>query len=382
MRLVVSGGHLTPALALIQHANKFKDEILVIGRHYSSHKHQIESREKSEVENLGANFTAINALKIHRDNKLKSILSSPKFAVGLAQSFRQIRAFQPDVVVSFGGYLAVPITLAAKALRIPIVSHEQTITAGLANQIIAKFADQIAISWPESKPFFPQKKTSLTGNPLRQEIIHDHPPIPSWLANDKSLPIIYISGGNQGSHVINHTLETMLASLTKKYYLVHQCGSSHTHKYFTSLNLARQKLPTGQKNNYVIREWFSAPEISWILKNSYLTISRAGANTVTEIMHVGVPSIFIPLPFSYKNEQLKNAQMVAGMNATEILLQSKLTPKTLLVKINKIKHSYKKYQLNARKLSRLLVPNSASKLYSLINIYEKKTKTKKAKASF
>ncbi|MFC1653938.1 glycosyltransferase [Patescibacteria group bacterium] len=372
MKLLITGGHLTPALALLDYVTKQRDKTLFVGRKFSSEYHGIESREKSEVENRGATFKSISTIKFHRHKKIQSILTLPKIIFSISRSYKIISDFNPDVIVSFGGYVAIPIVIAAKIKNIPIFTHEQTITSGLANKIIGVLSDKIGVSWPETKKHFSQDKVVLTGNPIRQEL-RKKSKKPVWVSSDKK--IIYITGGNQGSQSINKIVAKSLDDLTKKYYVIHQCGGTGKSHYFHDLNKIKLTLPKSKRTNYTIRNWFSSEEVSWILSNSKLIVSRSGANTVTEIIYKGIPAIFIPLPFSGGNEQFLNAKVLSDHKAAVIIDQKKLSKNCLLEKISKIEESYEKFSTNSKTLKKILVNESEKKIYTQIKkLHENKKK--------
>jgi len=370
MRLIITGGHLTPAIALIQESISHQDKILFIGRKYASSNNLVLSREKAEVENLSASFQSISTPKIERSQLTASLLKAPQLFFSIFQASTIISRFKPDIIVSFGGYLSIPVAIAAKLKSIPIIIHEQTHAAGLANRVISKFAIKIALSYPSSQSYFPSTKTVITGNPIRQSFYANSLKKPSWIPKPAK-PILYITGGNQGSLIINQTIKQILPKITKSFLVIHSCGSSQIHRYFDSLNQARQELP--HKNNYLIRQWLTQTEVAWVVNNSSLIITRSGANIVHEILYAKKPAILIPLPFAQKQEQLKNAQMLKASGLGFILSQDQLTPQTLHQSINYVlKHhsqftfkklsSYYDPQKAAARLYQLIVKNTPSKL--------------------
>ena len=372
MRLVVTGGHLTPALAFLQECRLHKDSILFFGRRFSSEANRIESHEKSEAETLGASFVTITSAKLNRLMRARSLFLAPKLAVGVTQALVHLASFKPDVVVTFGGYLAVPVAIAARMLKIPIITHEQTRGAGLANEVISRWAKKAALSWPESSRYFPKEKTVVIGNLVRREFFEESEgQRPSWFEGMTSERVLTITGGNQGSQTINRVVAESLSELTKRYQIVHQCGGVGS-DFFDFLSHKRLLLPSERREKYLVRSWFSSAEMAWLFRRSHLIIARAGANTVSEVMAVGAPTLFIPLPHAYRNEQLINAQSAVRGGAGRVLEQKRLSKEVLLEEITNIGRNYRSYGLAARKLKKNINPQAAAELYDLVLKYAKK----------
>ncbi|MEK7451076.1 MAG: glycosyltransferase, partial [Patescibacteria group bacterium] len=164
MRVIIIGGHLSPALSIIEKLPK-TDKVLFIGRKYVFEGDQALSLEYKTIQSLKIPFVNLITGRLQRKFTKHTIPSLLKLPYGFMRSILALIKFQPDVVLSFGGYLSFPVVLSAFLLRIPIVIHEQTLEAGLANKILSVFAKKICISWETSRKFFPKGKIVLTGNP-------------------------------------------------------------------------------------------------------------------------------------------------------------------------------------------------------------------------
>jgi len=270
-------------------------------------------------------------------------------------------------LISFGSYLAVPVAVASAIQGIPILTHEQTTVAGQANRLIAYLAKKVALSFPQSRDFFPADKIVWTGNCLRPEILS--PPLkPSWLPTKINHPIIYVTGGNQGSLVINQTMTKIIPELVKRYLVIHVCGRSTIDRpYWHDLSQIQSQLSPRYRFHYQIFEWLNPQDLNWVYHHASLAISRAGANTVYELGVKQLPTIFIPLPTSKYQEQLHNAQILAQTGGAIILPQAHLTPDQLL----KIISRTAKYRTAMkRRLSKLTWQlDGAAQLYQLaVNI--------------
>ena len=333
MKIALVGGHLTPALALIDYcqANHPEDELVFFGRLFARTSSKQPAHERDEVFKRQVAFIPFNSGKIYNQPLLPLLKNLILLLVSLPKALVLLIKHRPDVLVSFGSYLAVPMALAAWLLRIPVVTHEQTQTTGLANKIIALFAQTVAVSHKNSLVHFPKKKTFLTGPLIRDQVMAEQQLIPSWINPKNQKPIIYITGGSQGSEIINCTVAQALLQLTQKWFVIHQCGSkSDQRDYYKELINASKKLSSGQKAQYVVFEWLSEKELAWIFKNASLVVARAGANTTVELSFHAVPSVLIPLPFSNNHEQLKNAQSLAQAGGAVILEQKNLNAKKLI----------------------------------------------------
>jgi len=355
MKVVIVGGHLSPAMAVIE---KLKgDDVFYIGRKHTFEGDRGLSLESQEVEKLRIPFFDLNTARLQRKFTKHTLPSLLKFPTGFIQSYKILSKIKPDVVLGFGGYLFLPVALAAYALKIPIVIHEQTLDAGFTNKLIAKFAKRVCISWKSSEKYFSKGKVVLTGNPLRQEIINA-----KNIKNEKNkIPIIYITGGSAGAHAINLLVEKILEELLKKCIVIHQTGGSEVYKDF-------ERLKEQKNERYECKKFLTGREAAETINEADLVVGRAGINTVTELIYLQKPAFLIPLPVGQKNEQLKNAQFIKSLGLGEFIEQHLLTPdlfvSTIFLMLAKI-DSYKSEEV--------LIVNAAEKIVGVLkNVTEKK----------
>lgn len=317
MTILLTGTHLTPAIAIIQ-ALKRKTpsaRLVYVGR---KHTGAAESVEKEEIERAGAEFKTLTFGKFHRHFTWRQILELAKFPVGFWQAGKLILELKPDAVVSFGGYVALPAAIWGKLAGAKLIIHEQTTEWGLANRLLRPVADVTAVSWKEMA----EPGMVWTGNPIREEIV-------SKMVPSGQLPVVYVTGGNQGAKAIDEAVEKILPDLTEKFEVFHQTKSKINFKH----------------PRYHPAEWFSTPIHADILSRAAVSVSRAGANTVTELMYLGIPSILVPLPDSAGGEQEKNAEIIAGTGLGKIIKQEDLSAEGLLRAItDKSYKSYKDYK--------------------------------------
>lgn len=344
MKVVIIGGHLSPALALIEKLPK-NVEVIFIGRKNTFEGDSSRSLEYLTITNRGVKFYPLAAGRLQRRFTKNTFVALLKVPLGFFAARKILKKEDPDVVVGFGGYLSIAVCTAAKSLSIPIVIHEQTLEAGLANKIISKFANKVCISFESSKDFFPNSKTILTGNPIRNEIQIQNNIVRSDIKIEGKLPIIYITGGSTGSHAINDAVESCIEDLLEKASVIHQTGDAQEFKDYERLEQKKGTLSDDKKSRYRLLKFIEPQEVGFVMQNAALVVGRSGINTVSELLALKKPALLIPLPFAQRNEQFKNAQMLKETGLAEILEQSDLNGKMLLEKITSMLENLKKYTI-------------------------------------
>lgn len=274
------------------------------------------------------NYFGIDCGKFDRKyfpNTLHGIVKTIK---GFFESQRIVSQVKPNIIVSFGGYVSVPVIINGYFKHIPSITHEQTSTNSLTTKINSLFVNKVALSFdnPKQLTHLPKNKTTITGNLLRYELFTQKIKIPS--IKIKTKPIIYITAGNQGSHSINLVIKKILPQLNK-FTVIHQTGQ---------LDFNDFKKIAKKYNNYYPFDYIETKYMGWIFQNSSLIISRSGANTSQEIAAFSKCSILIPLPKSQQNEQVLNADWVKHLlpQQTIIIEESQLNSKTLSLAINSL----------------------------------------------
>jgi UDP-N-acetylglucosamine--N-acetylmuramyl-(pentapeptide) pyrophosphoryl-undecaprenol N-acetylglucosamine transferase len=334
MKIVLIGGHLSPALSLIEHLKK--DEVLYIGRKHAMEGDASTSLEYQTLKKMGINFEMLNTGRLQRKLTIYTIPSLLKIPLGFFQSISILKKFKPDIVVGFGGYLSVPVIIASYFLKIPTVIHEQTLEAGFANKFLARFVDKICVSWQSSFKYFPKAKTVLTGNPIRKEIREAK----RERKDDKT--VIYVTGGSLGSHKMNKLIEENINDILRIASVIHQTGDSKIFNDYERLQVLKEGLGTDLKDNYKIFKFIEPDNVGEVMINSDLVISRSGINTVSELIYLNKPSLFIPLSFSQRQEQLKNAQMAKELGIAEVFLEDGGS-KDFLILLKKMIENLKSY---------------------------------------
>ena len=369
-KIVITGGHLTPALAVIEELQKRGSwEIFYIGRKYSAEGDKTPSLESFVIQEKGIWFIPINFGRLQHKFTKYTIPAFLRIPWGFILALFHLLRIKPEIILSFGSYVGVPVVIAGWLLGIPIIIHEQTTVVGLANKINSFFAKKICVSWPETLKNLPKpacrqagKKVILTGNPIRPDIFKTNPKILSTLNFERGKPLILVTGGNQGSHRINVAVEGALGKLLAKYNIFHQTGHLRTFNDFERLEEKRSQLPPKSKDNYHLKKYVTGEEWTTLLTKADLVISRAGINTITEILALGKPQLLIPIPWLPNDEQTKNAQMVKKIGLGEILHQDDLSPSNLLKKIEVMMNDLEKYRQASPKAQRLVIKNATQKI--------------------
>lgn len=348
MKILVTGAHFTPAVAVIEELKKNNEvNVVYVGRKTAQEGDKTSSAESEILPKLGVKFISIITGRLQRTFTVYTIPSLLKIPIGLFQALYIILSERPEVILSFGGYVAVPVVITGWLFSIPIIIHEQTLVPGLANKISAFFADKIALAFSQNKSF-DEQKTIITGNPLRHEVLQ----IQGGGENRRSgKPIILIAGGNQGSHVINSAVEEILPKLTKIVSVVHQTGDSK----FGDFERLKQK-----ENEFYKVEKFISNGWGEILNKCDLVISRAGINTLTELAYFQKPALVIPI--RNHHEQNTNAKYFANLNLIKILPQSQLTGETLLENIKLMLKDIKSLKEKAKIAKGIIIPDAAKRL--------------------
>lgn len=365
MKILISGGHLTPALSVIDYILEQhpQDEIVFVGRLYSQDKLKQQSQEHAEITKRNIPFIPFFGQRLRSPLLLDRIKYSLTMLPTVMRAIGIVKTINPDVYLSFGSYVAVPIAMAAYIHKVPIVTHEQTRAIGEANKFIAKIAKKVAISHASSKNYLHSDKTELTGNPIRSQLFKTQPR-PEWLSTTHHKPVLFITGGNQGSEILNTTVQQSLRHLVKQWHVIHQCGgATNRRNYLTELTQAKNSLPHTMRTDYEVREWINEKELAWIYQNSTAVVARSGANTTQELAALQIPSILIPLPFAHYDEQTLNARWLSETGGAILLPQKELNPKTLVTQAQKVGKYSKSMRL---KLKNLSIPrDGAEKLYNL-----------------
>jgi UDP-N-acetylglucosamine--N-acetylmuramyl-(pentapeptide) pyrophosphoryl-undecaprenol N-acetylglucosamine transferase len=334
-----SSGHISPALAIIRTIGALAE-----GTDWQPQFRYIGGKrgiERDQITAAGVAFVGVETGKLRRYFSLANLTDLFRIPVGVAQSLGHVARFRPDVVFSTGGYVGVPPVLAAWLLRIPILTHEQTVQIGLANKISARFATQIALSFESAARELPanlRRKVIVTGNPVRPLIFGGHREHGARLAGfshaDDALPTVYVTGGSQGARVINRAVEEALPELLRVCRIIHQCGQQPEgeEQDYDRLERAAALLPPELRQRYYYTRFVGA-EINDVFALADLVVGRAGAGTIAEVCVLGKPAVYIPLVPTGGDEQTRNANACAQAGAATIIPQAVLSGARLLAEL-------------------------------------------------
>ena len=332
MRILISGGgtggHIYPALA-VAHAlrDRYGADLMFLGDE--------KGLEREIVPREGIRFVGVTAGKFRRYLSPQTFTDLANVPVGIRQARDIVRDFQPHAAFTSGGYASVPAGLGARGIGAPLVMHQQDVSPNLANRILAPRATCITVSFPQSLRYFQRyrKKTVLTGNPVREEILRMvNQPGEVYKASfnlDPTQPVLLVTGGSQGSRHLNHVVVASLSRLLPYCQVLHVSGE---HNYEETRKMAEPQFAERPelRGRYVLRGYLST-RMAEALAASDVLLCRSGAATLSELAVLGRPSILVPLPPGFTGSpQATNAAMFRQAGAAEVILDKDLTVNALL----------------------------------------------------
>ncbi len=352
-KIVLTGGgtagHVTPNLALLPSLREFGYEIHYIGSYNGI--------ERKLIEGAGVDYDGISSGKLRRYFDLKNFSDPFRVLKGYAQAMRLIKKYRPDVVFSKGGFVAVPVVLAAKHYKIPIIIHESDMTPGLANKICLSSASKVCCNFPETLPYLPAEKAVLTGSPIRKELKEgDRLTGLQYAGLSANQPVILVIGGSLGAVAVNIAIRKILPKLLEMYQVIHICGKGNLDE-----NLISQK-------GYVQYEYVDAP-LRHLFAAADLVVSRAGANSICEILALRKPNVLIPLSASAsRGDQILNARSFEKQGFSAVLEEEQVTDETLY---QTIQSTYQNRQKFVSTMEQSDLNDAISTIMDLIQSYVK-----------
>ena len=319
-----TAGHVTPNLALIPTLQEEGWHIEYIGSKVGI--------EKELIERVEIPYHGISSGKLRRYKSIENLKDPFKVIKGLLEAYKLLRKIKPKVVFSKGGFVTVPVVLAAKALGIPVIIHESDITPGLANKIASKGAKVICVNFPETLQYV-GKKGVLTGTPIRQELFKGNKHRGRALCRfEDEKPVLLMMGGSLGSVKINTCLRESLDELGKVFNIVHICGKGN--------------LDEGLMNHDGYRQFdYVSSELTDLFALADVMLSRAGANALAEIIALKIPTLLVPLSQkASRGDQILNANSVEKQGLCKVLEEEALTKESLVQNIFELYEERKKYK--------------------------------------
>ena len=314
-RIVLTGGgtagHVTPNIALLPKLKELGYDVHYIGSYNGI--------EKTLIEACGIPYYGISSGKLRRYFDLKNFSDPFKVLKGFSEASKLLKKLKPDVVFSKGGFVSVPVVIAAKQHRIPVIIHESDMTPGLANKLSIPSASKVCCNFPETMEHLPKGKAVLSGSPIRQELLTgSRQKALQFTGLSGTKPVLLIIGGSLGSVVVNEAVRSVLPKLLKKFEIIHLCGKGKLDQTLTAMN------------GYVQYEYIS-DELKDLFALSDIVISRAGANSICEFLALRKPALLIPLSAAAsRGDQILNAHSFEKQGFSAVLEEEQLNGDSLL----------------------------------------------------
>ena len=306
-----TAGHVMPNLALLDGLREMGFEIVYVGGK--------DSMEEKLAQEAGLPFYGVSTGKLRRYMSVKNLTDPFRVVKGLAEAVGLMRKLKPSLVFSKGGFVIVPVVMAAKLCGVKCVLHESDMTPGLANKLTIPLAHRVCATFPETIDHLPKKKAVLTGAPIRKELFEGSRLEGRRIAGcTDDTPVLLVMGGSSGARAVNNCVREALPVLTKAYHVVHLCGKGNVDE--SLLPLARYK-----------QIEFASAEMPDLLAAADVVVSRAGSNAINELLAVQKPMVLIPLPLSQsRGDQILNAASFQKRGYAEVLDEADMTAASLV----------------------------------------------------
>ena len=327
-KIVMTGGgtagHVTPNIALFDSLQKDGYEIHYIGSY--------EGIEKGLIEDKKIPYYGISSGKFRRYRSWKNLTDPFRVLHGFFQARRLLGRIRPNVVFSKGGFVSVPVVMAAKTRHIPVIIYESDLTPGLANKLAMPSATKVCCNFPETLPYLPKEKAVLTGSPIRQELLHGNKQAAKdFCGFTGDLPILMVMGGSIGSVYINNAIRGCIDTLLTKYQIIHLCGKGNIDESLKD------------KKGYAQFEYISE-NLPDLFAAADLVVARAGANSICELLALHKPNILIPLSRNAsRGDQILNANSFAKQGFSAVLEEEEVTSEKLMATIDDVMAHRSKY---------------------------------------
>ena len=347
-RIILTGGgtagHVTPNLALIPSLKAKGYDIRYIGSYNGI--------EKKLIEEAGIPYDGISSGKLRRYFDIKNFSDPFRVLKGCQEARKLLKKYKPDVIFSKGGFVAVPVVLAAKHYKIPVIIHESDMTPGLANKLCIPSASKICCNFPETLQYLPAEKAVLTGCPIREELLSgDRLSGLKYSGLSANQPILLVIGGSLGSVKVNTALRSILPRLLPSFQVIHICGKGNLDESLIGAE------------GYVQYEYVDKP-LRHLFAAADLILSRAGANAICEILALRKPHVLIPLSAAAsRGDQLLNAKSFASQGFSAVLEEEDITEDRLFQLLMDTYAQRSKYQEAMEKSS---LGNAVETIVSLL----------------
>lgn len=340
-----TAGHVTPNIALIPRLKELGYEISYIGSY--------DGIEKKLIEEMNIPYYGISSGKLRRYFDLKNFTDPFRVLKGFGEAKKLLKQLKPDVVFSKGGFVTVPVVIAAGQRKIPTIIHESDMTPGLANKICIPSATKVCCNFPETLEHLPKDKAVLTGSPIRQELLSGNRIAAMDLCHfSADKPVILVIGGSLGSVAVNNAVRLALPELLEHFQIVHLCGKGKVDDSLTSMK------------GYTQFEYIK-DELRDIFALADIVISRAGANAICELLALRKPNLLIPLSANAsRGDQILNARSFERQGFSMVLEEEELTKESLLEAVRKL------YNDRSRFMDAMRDSNQQNSIDTIIDLIE------------
>lgn len=319
-----TAGHVTPNIALIPMLQEKGYKISYIGSY--------EGIERKLIEELGIPYYGISSGKLRRYFDLKNFSDPFRVLKGFGQAKKLLKDLKPDVVFSKGGFVTVPVVIAAKKCKVPAIIHESDMTPGLANKLCLPSAAKVCCNFPETVKNLPAEKAVLTGTPIRKELMSGSKEAArKFCGFTEDKPVLLIIGGSLGAASVNENVRKILPKLLLDFQVIHLCGKG--------------KLDESLKgtSGYVQFEYIKE-ELPDLFALADIVISRAGANAICELKALHKPALLIPLSANAsRGDQILNARSFEKQGYSMVLEEEEITEEVLLKAIKELYENRQSY---------------------------------------
>ena len=314
-RIILTGGgtagHVTTNIALLPRLKELGYDIQYIGSYTGI--------EKELIEPFGIPYHGISSGKLRRYFSVQNFTDPFRVLKGFREAHKLIRQLKPDVIFSKGGFVSVPVVLAGKRCKVPVIIHESDMTPGLANKIAIPSAAKVCCNFPETLKSLPEGKAVLTGSPIRQELLSGNKIAAMDMCHFTSdKPVILVIGGSLGAVAVNNAVREALPELLKDFQIIHLCGKGKMDESLKDVE------------GYCQFEYIKN-ELRNLFALADIVISRAGANAICELLALHKPNLLIPLSANAsRGDQILNARSFERQGFSLVLEEEQLTKETLL----------------------------------------------------
>lgn len=359
-KIVLTGGgtagHVTPNIALLPHLKKADYEIYYIGSY--------DGIEKKLITDFEIPYYGISTGKFRRYFDPKNFSDPFRVLKGYSQARKYLKKIQPDIVFSKGGFVSVPVVRAAASLHIPCIIHESDMTPGLANKLCIPVASKICCNFPETLKNVPEEKAILTGSPIREELAQGNAENGRKLCGfNTDKPVIMVIGGSLGATNVNQMIRASLPFLLNDFQVVHLCGKEKVDNLLLN------------KPGYKQFEYLKS-DLKDVLAMADIVISRAGANSICELLALKKPNILIPLPSaSSRGDQILNAKSFEAQGFSIVINEDDLSEKLLAEKVQELFFNKQIY------INEMNKSGQSNAISTIMNLIEDEVQKKKPNAS-